>query len=543
MAQTASEPAQTFRSGVNLVLVPVVVRDSQGHPVGDLTRNDFQIFDQGKRQTIASFSAIKRTGGTHRSESETISPAPSRGAASVPGQLQSAAPARASAKPQRFIVYLFDDLGISSTRMAHARSALIGAFRSLPPTDRAAIETFSGTPQIDFTSDREKLDDTVAKLRSRFDPSTTGAQVCPNINYYIADLIRNRGDQQARQAAVAHTIQCAHVKPLAADGIVTGAVQRQLLMAPLQSTTALRALRIAIERLARMPGERLIVLVSPGFFSQSSEALSDTQEVLRLAAQAHVTIGSLNAHGLYIAEPDASLTGEANMAWWKLERESINAEEGIMRELAQGSGGRYIGNTDLRTGFGRLTELPEFSYILGFEPADRKQDGKFHRIKIRVPGGRGLTIVARRGYYAFKQDPKAEALRLAVEDAVYSRGQKNEIPVVLQTGYSKPDKGDPTVLVAAKVSLKPLHFRTAKGRNTDSLIAVAALFNSDGGYVAGTRKTVDLQLRNETLAEPDPSVTLRFRFPVKRGAYEIRLVVRDSQSGAMTTFTRPEIIR
>src|SRR5580700_7773831 len=52
---TRETPA-TFRTKVNLVLVPVVVRDGQGRAVGDLHKEDFQLFDRGKPQTISSFS-------------------------------------------------------------------------------------------------------------------------------------------------------------------------------------------------------------------------------------------------------------------------------------------------------------------------------------------------------------------------------------------------------------------------------------------------------------------------------------------------------
>ena len=55
---TGQEQIPTFQSKVNLVLVPVVVRDSQGHPIANLTKDDFQLFDKGKRQAIASFFAI-----------------------------------------------------------------------------------------------------------------------------------------------------------------------------------------------------------------------------------------------------------------------------------------------------------------------------------------------------------------------------------------------------------------------------------------------------------------------------------------------------
>lgn len=60
---TQKDSSATFQSKVNLVLVPVVVRDGQGQVVRDLTREDFRVFDKGEAQTIASFSVIRRGGG------------------------------------------------------------------------------------------------------------------------------------------------------------------------------------------------------------------------------------------------------------------------------------------------------------------------------------------------------------------------------------------------------------------------------------------------------------------------------------------------
>ena len=50
------EAPVTFSSKVNLVSVPVVVRDSKGRAIGNLRQEDFRLFDKGKLQVITRFS-------------------------------------------------------------------------------------------------------------------------------------------------------------------------------------------------------------------------------------------------------------------------------------------------------------------------------------------------------------------------------------------------------------------------------------------------------------------------------------------------------
>src|ERR1039458_7460603 len=56
---TTKEATISFTSRVNLVSVPVVVRDSKGRAVGGLEKDDFQLLDSGKPQIVAGFSVEK----------------------------------------------------------------------------------------------------------------------------------------------------------------------------------------------------------------------------------------------------------------------------------------------------------------------------------------------------------------------------------------------------------------------------------------------------------------------------------------------------
>lgn len=146
---TAQTSGETFKAGVTMIQVPVVVRDRNGTVVANLGKDDFQIFDNGKRQEIASFS-VESAGG---------SVAPDR---SVTGGQGSAA----AVIPSRFIAYFFDDVRIQDFGdLKRIKEAAAEAMGALQPGDRAGIVTSSCSLQQDFTDDRGKLRDAVTRLQ------------------------------------------------------------------------------------------------------------------------------------------------------------------------------------------------------------------------------------------------------------------------------------------------------------------------------------------------------------------------------------------
>src|SRR6476620_1079613 len=61
-SQGGAQP--TFRGGVNVVRVDVIASDSRGNPVTDLAKEEFEIVEDGRTQTIDLFRQIRIDGTT-----------------------------------------------------------------------------------------------------------------------------------------------------------------------------------------------------------------------------------------------------------------------------------------------------------------------------------------------------------------------------------------------------------------------------------------------------------------------------------------------
>ena len=384
---------------VNRVVVPVVVRDKQGHAVSDLKKEDFQIYDGGKPQIISGFTVEKR---------EVIESAPEIVAENAAQVSTPNAPPQVAVLPKRITVYLFDDLHLSAEDLGYLKKidakALDGA---LVGSDMAAVVSTSGKVNSGLTRDRAKLHDAIMSLEPR-SLYTGSAAECPKIEYYEADLIENKHDGATFGRVLAQIFACDPALNKQRDlqvaqSMVQSAARRVLTVGEQDVQVTLAAIKEFVRRMAKLPGQRTLILVSPGFVSIAPEALGWESQIMDLAVQSNVTINALDARGLYTGVTDIRERGGGQIID-STHLAAMKRAEDVMSELADGTGGAFFHNSnDLGAGFKSLTDAPEVVYVLELSPDGVKPDGSYHRLKVAVDR-EGMRLQARQGYYAPKQE-------------------------------------------------------------------------------------------------------------------------------------------
>lgn len=536
-----------FKLQSNLVVVRVIVRDTHGKPVEGLKKDDFHLFDRGKEQIISQFEVETTLANPHGSA-----------AAQTSGQAS-----QAPEPPAKFLALYFDDLNTSDSDMIQARDAADRYLASnLQPKDRVAIST-SGKMLTDFTGDPKQIHDALTKLRTS-PRALNRFRECPDLSDYQAEQIEKFEDDQTIDVWRVALDEMAH-DPTCPQGVPdpVAVVQMQarniLAQAQIQARSNLQEIERLVNFTAQMPGERIVVLVSPGFLSQSEQVQLD--RIIDRALRSQVVISSLDPKGLglLVREADVSRSYAPTAASGVMgaqhavdtDREAVGGD--VLAEVAEGTGGQFFrNNNDLKAGFSALAGSPVY-YILAFAPTDAKADGKFHGLKVTLTAKpKGATIQARRGYFAPKNEAEAEAdaKRQAVLDAeaqdqeqireaILSKTDSQGFPVSVGAKVTEGKGNTRDLALFAHLDAKLLHFHKDGDRNLNTLTFIFAIFDQKDNLVDSQGRHAQINLPDAQL--PDlfkAGVDANMTFALKPGIYRIREVVTDSEDHSMTTFSK-----
>ncbi len=529
-----TKPTFTLRVQKNVVVVRAVVRDSQGRTIGGLRKDDFRVTDNGKLQEISSFAV--ETAPSAASPAEPSAASHPAGTGSEQGS--SALP------PLRYLAFYFDDLNSSFDSMVRSREAAEKFIAGLALTERIAIFTSSGSQSLDFTDDRQKLDEMFSKLQpvKRLNPEAG----CPQISDYLASQIVNLEDPDAYRIVRDEAINDCQLDPHSVtDALLRMQAEAAYSVYVMQARADLENLDDVIERIALMPGERQIMFVSDGFMPL--DLRDRVERVVDHALRARVIVSALDGSGLAVRlrESDASRHYAPSadlMGIYRISDENRESEAtGTLAEIAEGTGGQFFhNNNDLLDGLRRTLAPPEFTYALTFSPQKLKYNGAFHTVKVSLVSGHGLAVQARKGYFAPKEQESPEVLaREQIHDAVFNNYEPiQDLPLTMNAEARKAAGESEEISVRALLDVHNLPFGQRGERSVDDVAFTVALFDREGKFVSGSQQSRSLALTKATLADLEKS-GLRFHAHVwvKTGPYTVRVVVRESQGGEMAALS------
>jgi VWFA-related protein len=333
----AQAPAQNqpprFSSDVTVLQVDARVFDRDGRFVPTLTKDDFEVFEQGVRQTVDSCELVgyvdsqSAASGTSSSLPRAMKTEPHTWIFLfdrkhlTPGQF-----ARVRAAVEQFIQDRFKDGDIAGIvdgdrmvfdRISSSRTELLAAIRRITPPSEQASRASDATHVGQITGD----DPAAAAMREVLEPF---------------------GKAEAERAA----------------------------LDVLNTSTQL------FDGLAAIAGIKTVVLASAGFGLTRFEGTA--RNVVRRATRAGARVYAIDPMGL----------------------ERVGGPPDLLNMLSVDTGGMVIFNEN---NFGRALDTiaadARVYYLLGYRPRNRRYDGRYREIDVRVKGP-GLTVRARRGYLA-----------------------------------------------------------------------------------------------------------------------------------------------
>jgi VWFA-related protein len=542
------EPTVTFPAEIEQVTVDVVVVDKKGQPVRDLTLADIEVYEDGKRQTITSFDTFE------------VAAPPEEPAPAEPGEKPAPPPRpRVSTNTDddqrqgRTFMIVFDDVHLTPRTAERAKAATRQFVdEETAPGDRVTLVAPGAGVwwNARMPEGREDLVEVLAGLDALYIPDTSRDRMSD----YEAMRIHNFRDYEVlnrverRYAAFQvqtlrdldpHTREFRNEQ----DPYITSKAAETYFAATARNHVTLGAIERGIQSLERLQGRKSLILVSEGFIFDVE--LREFRRIVTASRRANTAIYFLNTRGLEALPMELSADmglpmpqEDLGYSVFALATEMAGGSE----SLAQDTGGFTVRNSnDLGDGFKRIGDETRAYYLIGYNPTNTDRDGKFRKIEVKVRGRKGLTVRARRGYYAPSPDGSTVATTEGrdpeFQSALDSPYETDDIPLRM-THYIREETlmGTAKVFLAAEVDLRGLSFEKADGLDVGALEFLLVAIDRRSGEFHRYDQKMDLKLPPET-----HDLLTRTWLPVVRdfeltsGPYRAKLVVRDKQSERIGT--------
>jgi len=421
--QAPQQAPATFRAGVDLVVVDVVVVDKDGLPVTDLTAADFNVIAGKRPRRIVSseFVAAKRI------STEVVTYPPG-----LPAPTNNRPTAAATGRSILFVV------DVDEIRAGEGRSALRAIANyvdGLDPIDRVGLVALPyGTPRVDLTTNRQLVRDAAGLIvgasrrmnEAEMTPGEAAAIAMGDTGALVAWMDRIRG-MRSQSTTAGITGRCELVDPtsppnrpiqepsVAPPGCKEKA-QRTLDVYRRHSSNILDSMRALAEAMAPLDGQKAIVLVSEGIYNDL-EMRDDLRKFASAAERARVAL-----YALHLDAPlmEAATSGGPTMASRILDDRLGMDGMAELTHAARGTAQRVIAGA--ANALKRIdTELSGY-YLIAFERSADDRDGEHVRIEVKV-NRPGADVRARSEFTPERLKPSAAATNKKPVDPKVAMGE------------------------------------------------------------------------------------------------------------------------
>jgi len=480
---------------VEVIEVPVYVTGADGKPVRGLARDAFELRVNGKPQKVEYFDALD------------LASAPPAGALAP-----EAAPPRA--RERRLYLFVFDLSFSAKDRIRRAQRAAEAMIdRPESANDLFAVAMFSPTRGLrlatSFVRDRAIVRHAIYSLQPADGSDPLGMAMSATQH------------NQWQQTASADLVESLGLEGEAAEAVMGGTANYDASLEPRRRlvTNQFADLETVAKRLASLEGQKHVVIFSSGWdWRLMIIPGKGYNEYPEMHARLGDMVRAFRAAGAFLHGVDISGV--------RLGRNATDSQEGMLR-ATRPTGGDLLSNTnDFAKALAALSTSQESVYILGFQRHDRNGGD----IDVRVKGlARGTRVAFRPGFGEAPPTAKKEVDALLLADIIL-----NDVPqsgVSLQSGVTTNDEGAEVAVSFARAEVIP---QLLDARPAIDLMLY--IFDEHGATAGFKAKVVTFDAASRV---PSGYVTIREPFPLPKGRYVAKVLLRISGTGSLG-FARKE---
>jgi len=534
-AQNAPKGGFKFEATARLVVETVILKDKNGNPIEGLNKNDFAITEDGKKQDVAfcEYQKLEEDAAPapeqlkQRVETEPAKEEPKKEQVKsvTATQIAPEKPGDIKYKDKRLLVMFFDMTSMPIQDQFRAQDAAVKFIKTqMTPSDLMAIMTFSSDVKVveDFTDDRDLLLKDVKGL-------TMGEG---------QGLDETTSDDSTSDTGAAFTQDDTEFNIFNTD--------RQL-----------SALETAVKMLGTLNEKKALVYFASGMQRNGVDNQAQLQATINAAIRSNTAFYPIDARGLVAQAPlgDATKGSPGGSGMYsgssaRASQSNFQGQQESLYTLASDTGGKaLLDNNDLSMGIVQAQKDISSYYILGYYTTNEKLDGHFRRVKIAIKNENLVAKVGkldyREGYWAGKEFNKftSDDKERQLSEALMLGDPITDIDIAMEVDYFRMARDRYFVPVVVKIPGSELEIAKHGGAETTKIDFIGVVKDAKGQTVGNVRDAADIKLKGETgTSLSKHAIEYDTGFTLAPGAYSIRFLARDSETGKMGTYDQKFVI-